>query len=472
MPNYKLEIDIPRFIAPALYNDKKYTCIAAGRQTGKTYNTVQWLLEDLVSQPLPAIWVDTVQGNLDRYVERYFRPKLKDLWGNQIVYSKQKQIMEFWNGSYIDFRSAEKPENIEGFGYKRGVLNEAGIILKGEKGKNLWHKTLQPMLKSEDAITKIVGTPKGKNEFYNLFNKSSSDETWGSYQYTVYDSPFWSEAEIHALKNDPSIPPDVWEQEYLAQFTTVTSNVIVKRSFKESWRDEEDQEFTIDHPWIQKQLQSDGFWFISFDGGMHTTHSAAVLGYHNKQLKRDILIKEFYNRSKNDGIREVALQAVEWMHGCNVPFNNLRLFGDPALRTYGDHLYIEQAFNQKPDLLDSLRESDDNNLRALFMNRKTHRLTTLSIEMFSLRSDNKPSIIVLKSDRDNFGCPQIWDGLFNGQYRYAVKDISGRSIITSDLEQMPPITDLCDAYSYFLLINRPNPIQTNENGSIRLRVVG
>ena len=37
-----------------------------------------------------------------------------------------------------DFRSADKPENIEGFGYALVILNEAGIILKNRDfGKKL-----------------------------------------------------------------------------------------------------------------------------------------------------------------------------------------------------------------------------------------------------------------------------------------------------------------------------------------------
>lgn len=40
--------------------------------------------------------------------------------------------MKFMNGSILDFGSAERPENMEGFAYDYMVLNEAGIILKKE----------------------------------------------------------------------------------------------------------------------------------------------------------------------------------------------------------------------------------------------------------------------------------------------------------------------------------------------------
>ena len=59
----------------------------------------------------------------------------------------------------MDFRSADKPENIEGFGYALIILNEAGIILKNRR---LWEETIRPMAMDYKAKVIIGGTPKGK----------------------------------------------------------------------------------------------------------------------------------------------------------------------------------------------------------------------------------------------------------------------------------------------------------------------
>ena len=74
---------------------------------------------------------------------------------------------------YCDFRSADRPENIEGFGYRHIIINEAGIILKN---RNLWLESILPMTIDYDANVIIGGTPKGKkvknNEphlFYELY---------------------------------------------------------------------------------------------------------------------------------------------------------------------------------------------------------------------------------------------------------------------------------------------------------------
>ena len=78
---------------------------------------------------------------------------------------KQQKILEI-NGAYIDFRSIDNPENLEGMGYDKGFLNEAGIILKNEY---LWNNAIKPMFWDFPNVKVVIGgTPKGKGIFHEL----------------------------------------------------------------------------------------------------------------------------------------------------------------------------------------------------------------------------------------------------------------------------------------------------------------
>lgn len=210
----QLDLTIPTFLKPALENDTKFSIIPAGRRTGKTLNVQQWLLIELLKNPeMAGLWVDTTQANIDAYVERYFKKTLKPIW-SMCNYNQQKKLLTLPNGSYIDFGSAERPENLEGFQYSRGVLNEAGIILKKE---SLWNNTLLPMFKGKDTRVKVVGTPKSKNTFHKLFVRGNSgDPDYRSFHYSAYDSPFWEEEEIEKMRR--TMPEEVFRQEMLAEF--------------------------------------------------------------------------------------------------------------------------------------------------------------------------------------------------------------------------------------------------------------
>lgn len=224
-----LHLRYPKFIYPALFNQVKHTVIHSGRQTGKTFNTAQWLVEETLDQGCRSLWVDTVHANIDKYVEWYFRPILKDLWSG-CNWNQQRKVLQLPSGS-IDFGSAQKPENLEGFNYKRYVLNEGGIILKKS---SLWDNTLFPMIKGDDVQGKIIGTPKGRNKFHELAVLGRSGESdYATFHFTVYDSPYWTKEQIEVAR---SLSPElVFKQEYMAEF--IEGEGMVFRKIREVVRD-------------------------------------------------------------------------------------------------------------------------------------------------------------------------------------------------------------------------------------------
>ena len=216
------------FLKGAFFNCDKYSIITAGRQTGKTHNAVIWITTQLLNKSnQKGLWVDVTQNNLDKYVDRYFRAILKDIW-KYCRYEKQSKILTLPNGSIIDFRSAERPENMEGFNYNFVVVNEAGLVLKKS---NLWYNTILPMTKS--AVVKFIGTPKGKNTFHQLYHQKSSG--WNSYKFTAYQSPYWEKNALDKIKTE--IPQIVFSQEFMAEFQENESTVF--RSFAQCVQDYE-----------------------------------------------------------------------------------------------------------------------------------------------------------------------------------------------------------------------------------------
>lgn len=200
-------ISVPRFLREAFLDLALIVVIKAGRRTGKTYNWVIWLITMLDQKPnTPGLWVDTKHTNIDKYVERYFKPILVKMnhWPD-CTWNQQKKVLTLHNGSYIDFGSAERPELMEGFGYDYAVINEGGIVFKKP---SLWENTLYPMVKH--AKVRIIGTPKGKNTFETLYRR------YKHYSFNCYDSPFWTEEEIANAK--ATMTEEAFRQEMLADF--------------------------------------------------------------------------------------------------------------------------------------------------------------------------------------------------------------------------------------------------------------
>lgn len=209
------------------FSDKaaKYIIVPKGRRFGATKGAANACIEWSAEGKHPILWTDTINSNIDRYLERYFIPELKK---NDIDFNfnyNKKQLNLF--NSIIDFRSADSPESIEGFGYRKIILNEAGIILKDNY---LYTNTILPMLIDyPDSQLYAIGTPKGKYKkdgtkhmFYQLSEKTGSD--YRQLRYSSYDNPLLSTQSISELQAEIALlDPNMVRQEIYGEFIEMSA---------------------------------------------------------------------------------------------------------------------------------------------------------------------------------------------------------------------------------------------------------
>lgn len=181
-------------------NPVRYNVIRCGRRWGKTKGAFQRLKEIGLIPKRQYLWVDTTQANIEKYFNEHLHPDLpKEIYH----WNKQQKVLTIKGGSVIHFGSAERPENLEGFGYHEILLNEAGIILKGESGEKLWYNTILPMTIDYKAFVWLIGTPKGVGLFKEMSEWGRSDDSkwkeWRDVHRTTYDNPLIRDAEVDAL---------------------------------------------------------------------------------------------------------------------------------------------------------------------------------------------------------------------------------------------------------------------------------
>lgn len=144
-----------------------------------------------------------------------FRRCLNFLKDHGIPHRENKtelRIELLFNGSVIQFKSADREDGLRGETVDFMVVDEMGLLKR-----DAWQFALRGTITATNAEVIFIGTPKGKNLFYELFCKGQDDREleYASFQVESRESPYFSLVEWEAVQ---SLPQRVFEQEYQAKF--------------------------------------------------------------------------------------------------------------------------------------------------------------------------------------------------------------------------------------------------------------
>ena len=212
MKKKRLRLYRPHPGQTVLHSSKaRFRVAACGRRWGKTLASTAEIVK--------SAW--EVPGSLSFWVAPVYRQSMIafDLVRKGLprgVISKidkgEKRVF-LANGSVIEFRSAEIHKNLRGFGIDFLVVDEAAFL-----PRELWEEVLRPTLSDREGRALFVGTPKGKNWFFNAFarGRDKGEKNWASFTFPTGNNPYIKEDEIAEARS--SLPDRVFRQEYLADF--------------------------------------------------------------------------------------------------------------------------------------------------------------------------------------------------------------------------------------------------------------
>ena len=94
----------------------------------------------------------------------------------------------------------------------------------------VWEQILRPALADQKGGALFIGTPMGRNHFYELYTYATieEDDTYHGWHFTSYDNPLLDPEEIDVAKK--SMSSFAFRQEFMASFEAQGSDI-----FKEEW---------------------------------------------------------------------------------------------------------------------------------------------------------------------------------------------------------------------------------------------
>ena len=208
-----------------VYSDKtRFKVIVAGRRCGKSrLSAVALLVEGLkCPQGSAVMYVAPTQGQARQIIWDL----LMDL-GRDVISGSHVNNMDITliNGAKIYVRGADRPDTLRGVSLTFVVLDEVADIKA-----DTWEKVLRAALSDKKGNALFIGTPKGRNWFYDMYNLGleDPDEEWKSWHFTTKDNPLIDPKEIDGARK--TLSSFAFKQEYEASFDNAGTDL-----FKEKW---------------------------------------------------------------------------------------------------------------------------------------------------------------------------------------------------------------------------------------------
>ena len=219
-------------------DNKRFQVVAAGRRTGKSrYAAWKLIVKGLEAKRGQIFYVAPTQGQARDIMWQALLEVGHPVISSSHVNNLQIKLV---NGITIALKGADRPETMRGVSLYYLVMDEYA-----DMKPEVWEQILRPALADLKGDALFIGTPMGRNHFYDLhqYASISNDEDWQGYHFTSYDNPLLDAVEIEAAKK--SMSAFSFRQEFMASFETAGGELFKEEHVKFSEEEPEDGQFYI-----------------------------------------------------------------------------------------------------------------------------------------------------------------------------------------------------------------------------------
>ena len=204
-------------------DDTRFKIVAAGRRTGKS-RLAAWMLivNALQADKGHVFYVAPTQGQARDIMWQTLLELAHPVVTNAHINNLQIKLV---NGATISLKGADRPETMRGVSLKFLVMDEYA-----DMKPEVFEQILRPALADQKGAALFIGTPMGRNHFYDLYKYAEleDDESYTAWHFTSYDNELLDPEEIDLAKK--SMSSYAFRQEFMASFEARGSEM-----FKEEW---------------------------------------------------------------------------------------------------------------------------------------------------------------------------------------------------------------------------------------------
>ena len=201
----------PRDWAKELHSTtKRWIVLVLHRRAGKTVAVLNHLQRDALKTP----------NSRFAYIAPFYKQAKNIAWDllkhyarpiPGVQFNESELSVKYPNGSKLQLYGADNPDSLRGIALWGVAFDEYS-----QQPSNIFTEIIRPALADHQGYAIWIGTPKGKNELYRLYQHGLIDEDWLSLLLTVEDTNLIPEAELDDARKLMS--EDEYNQEFMCSF--------------------------------------------------------------------------------------------------------------------------------------------------------------------------------------------------------------------------------------------------------------
>ena len=199
----------------------RFGVVVCHRRFGKTY----WAINTLIHA---AMTTDKPEARY-AYIAPYYKQSKQVAWDYfrqfthiipGIKYNEAELRIDLPNGSRIRLYGGDNPDTLRGI-YLDGVVMDEVADMR----PNVWGEVIRPTLTDRLGWAVFIGTPKGIDLFYELYQKATHESDWFCRIYRADETGLIDKDELAAAKRE--MTDQQYAQEFLCDFSASTGNTLI-----------------------------------------------------------------------------------------------------------------------------------------------------------------------------------------------------------------------------------------------------
>jgi phage terminase large subunit len=334
---------------------ERFACLVAHRRCGKTVAAVNDLIRDAFVIPRENVRV--------AYIAPYFNQSKAIAWDYvkqftapipNMKYNESELRADFPNGARLRLFGADNYDSMRGLYFDAVVLDEPADF-----PVSAWPTVIRPALSDRKGKATFIGTPKGKNDFWETYHNAQTDPNWFCAMHKASETHILDDEELaEALR---TMGEDRYAQEFECSFEAAIQGAYYGTEMKRVTEDGRimrvpyDRALGVITAWDLGVGDSTAIWFAQVVGsgaefriidyyensGVGLDHYARVLQdkgyiYDSHILPHDVQVKELgTGKSRLETLDALGIRPVEVAPKLNIDD------GIQAVRSMLDKCYFD-----------------------------------------------------------------------------------------------------------------------------------